>query len=475
MSALEWRGRIYYISLLMAAENKSGRYIAEKLAIPLILVVSLLAARVVVEMKAAIRLTAPVELDGSGLSVSMPKGNGWQCDEKWMYDDTGFIINSIFTVDGARNEAYARCRYELVSESPKGAGTPAHRVKNEAEAVGGSSAQIGPVQTGTFAAGPLAVDWASVTADLGQRGLFKIVFGDCRLSAGRRLEIEVFQTTEEPGLAQRVFEKIAKEIRFSDNGLLQAGADVVNEVRIAGLVPDAMAPDQPDGKTVLFVIYDAKKQAIGFTMDAMAAVKTDANVIIKAASYFYVRGPIPDERVGSFLSDNTFTKFNWRIESSTRAGSKGIEMMTRDGILTVSNLRAGRKNKEYLLSEAAVPDIDIVLEPIFKNVLDGSRREIIIDLIKADGTVVPLGIKQVPADGNSPVPERRVRAELMDGRDNWQQIYYTSEKERSRIVYGQENSYTLVRADANQITSLFPEQAYFIRDQKQLLEREAPR
>jgi hypothetical protein len=147
-------------------------------------------------------------------------------------------------------------------------------------------------------------------------------------------------------------------------------------------------------------------------------------------------------------------------------------------------LRAGRKNNEYLLGEAAVPDIDVVLEPILKNVLDGSRPEIIVDLIKTDGTISPVSIKKAEAQPESPkgaesskreaTDNNSLRVELLDGQGNWQQIYYTSEKERSRIVYGQENSYTLQHADPNQIISLFPERAYFIRDQKQLLERESP-
>jgi len=42
-------------------------------------------------------------------------------------------------------------------------------------------------------------------------------------------------------------------------------------------------------------------------------------------------------------------------------------------------------------------------------VLDGSRQEIIIDVIKADGTIVPVSIKKAAADTNS------VKAELLDG------------------------------------------------------------
>ena len=59
----------------MANNKQSGRFIAEKLAIPAILVISILVARLVVELKTVIILTGPFELSRLGVSVSMPSGN----------------------------------------------------------------------------------------------------------------------------------------------------------------------------------------------------------------------------------------------------------------------------------------------------------------------------------------------------------------------------------------------------------------
>jgi hypothetical protein len=40
------------------------------------------------------------------------------------------------------------------------------------------------------------------------------------------------------------------------------------------------------------------------------------------------------------------------------------------------------------------------------------------------------------------------------------------------MVLGRESTYTLNRADANEIAEKFPERAYLVRDRSQLLERD---
>ena len=69
----------------MVDENKTGKYIAKTIALPALLVISLLAAQLVMQSKTVIRMSAPIELYRSGLSVSMPSGNGWKCKEKWSF------------------------------------------------------------------------------------------------------------------------------------------------------------------------------------------------------------------------------------------------------------------------------------------------------------------------------------------------------------------------------------------------------
>ena len=442
----------------MVDENKTGKQIAKTIALPALLVISLLAARLVMQSKTGIRMSAPIDLNRSGLSVSMPSGNGWQCKEKWSFEDSSFNISSIFAVSGLNDKAYAQCRYLLAA----GEETPTERLDQEY-----SGTKL--VTTGQSTAGNLTANWATINTDSG----IEIILGVCELADGRQLEIEVLQIESEQNTAKDIFEKIFKSIRFSDNGLLRAGTRLISDIRNEGL---DIARDN-DSSASFFTIADSHNKIIGFTMDAMALVRTDANTTINAADYYYLRGTVSDEQVGYFRGDANLRQFTWRDETSSRTGRKGIEMTADSGILTVRRLRAGspfdkrtgKETGEYELGETAVPDI--VLDPILAKALDINEQSFIIDIIRPDGAVMPVYIEKSPpakdrTDSNS------IRLEWLDGRNYWQQIYYDSSKKPEKIMLGQEATYTLNVSDANEITKLFPERANLVRDKSPLLNRD---
>ena len=441
----------------MVEGNRIGRYIGEKIALPVILAVSLLAAWLVIDVRTVVRPSGPIELNRSGLSISMPQGNGWQSEDKWLFEDDGFTISSVLSAQtkrtltsrGGIGRAYAHCHYLLASKEE----TLQEHLSTKAEELGGDT-----IETGQVTAGQLAFDWVKIRKESGRSGRasFEMIFGVCQLPAGRWLEIEVLQTTEQGGLAQRVFEKIVKSVRFSDNGLLQAGIEVVGEVKKAGL----SAENEPASH---FILTDARRRKVGFTMDARV-VQADKEPAIKAASYYYVRGPVTNEEVSFFQGDNTFDKFTWRVESRSKGDGVGIEMLAESGVLKVNKLLPGGEENEYVLGDAAVPDI--VLEPVLKKMLNDDRREMIIDQIRSDGTIAPMFVEKIElkvANGNS------IRMEILDGRGFWQQMDFDSSKKLVKILLGQNNTYTLTPADANEIMKAFPERAYLVRDEKQLL------
>jgi hypothetical protein len=443
----------------MVEGNITKRHIAEKVSLLVIFIISLLAAWLVITFRSGIRLSAPIELNQSGLSVSLPSGGGWQCERQWKYDDTGFTISSAFAVGAGTNQSYTRCRYLLASRQL----TPEERFGEVSAGIGREVVKMGRTTTG-----PFVVDWAKITGDAG----FEMMFGVCSLPAGRELEIEVLQTADEDGLAESIFERIVKNIRFSDNGLLQAGEDIAREVR-------GSAPDTESQPVSFFILTDARGQVIGFTMDAIT-VQKDKDPAIKAASYYYIRGgSAPEEEVGIFSGDKTLSKFAWKIESSSRAGSKGIEM-TADANTMVVRFAAGRqagKESKYTLGEAAVPNT--ILDLALNKMLDSTRQQIIIDLIRPDGTITPMLIeklepvkKTAQARQDEQPANYALRTEILDGRGHWQKIYYDGNKQMTRVLLGQGNTYTLGRADANEITKMFPERADLVRNQRQLLDRD---
>jgi hypothetical protein len=446
----------------MVDENETGKDIAKTIALPALLVISLLAARLVMQSRTGIRMSAPIELNRSGLSVSMPSGNGWKCKEKWSFEDSNSIVNSIFAAGERNYVSYAQCRYLLTA----GEEAPKERLDRKY-----SGTKL--VATGQSTQGSLTANWA-INTDSG----VEIILGVCELADGRQLEIEILQMASEQNTAKDIFEKIFKSIRFSDNGLLRAGARLISDIRNEGL--DIAHGN--DSSVSFFTITDPHNKIIGFTMDAMALVRTDANTSINVADYYYLRGTVPDEQVSYFRGDTNLRQFNWRVEASSRTGRKGIEMTTDSGILTVSRLRAGspldkrtsKEKSEYKLGETAVPDI--ALDPILAKALDINEQSFIIDIIRPDGVVMPVYIEKSPpakdrtgppkADSNS------VRLEWLDGRNYWQQIYYDSSKKATKTILGQETTYTLNVSDANEITKLFPERANLVHDKSPLLNRD---
>jgi hypothetical protein len=444
----------------MVNDNKTRRNTTETVALATLLVISLLVARLVMHSKTGLRMSAPIELSRSGLSLSMPSGNGWKCEEKWTYENNVFSTSSILVAGGTKNQSYAQCRYLLATQKD----TPLERISRP-------YIKTEMAETGITMAGNVEVDWASVTTDAG----FEIIVGVGELADGRQLEIEVLLTAEEQGRAQQVFDKIVESIRFSDNGFLQAGAQLISEIRDEG-AKGVLTGDADGGTVSLFAVADSHGQTIGFTMDAIAAIKTDANTTINAADYYYLREPAPDEQVSFFRGGADWRQFIWRVETRSRMGNKGIEMTADSGVLTVRrsrtglsvNRRTGRETGEYELGEAVVPDI--ILGSVLARVLDSNEQAVIIDVIRSDGIIMPAYVDKIPpakgqTDSNS------VRMEWLDGRGYWQQTYYDSSKKATKIMLGQENTYTLSPADANEIMKIFPERADLIRDKNQILDR----
>lgn len=443
----------------MVDENKTPNHIAKTIALPALLVISLLTARLVMHSKTGLRLSAPIELNRSGLSISMPSGNGWQCEEKWSFENSSFNVSSIFA-NGLNDRSYAQCRYLLAADNK----TPKERLGQE---YSGTKLFV----TGQSITGNLAVNWASANTDVG----VEIVLGVCDLADGRQLEIEILQSASEQTPAKDIFEKIVKSIRFSDNKLLQAGARLISDIRDQGL--DITPGDSSKTPTSLFTIADSHNRTIGFTMDAMVLVKKDANATINAADYYYLRGTAANEQVSFFHGSADLRQFAWQVKTSSKMGNKGVEMSADSGILSVRRLRAsspfdkrtGKDTGEYELGETAVPDI--VLEPILIKALDSNEQAFIIDIIRSDGDIIPAYIEKSPRSKDQ-TDSNSLRLELLDGRNYSQQTYYDGSKKPAKIVLTQESTYTLNRTDANEIATIFPERASLVNDKNQLLDRE---
>ena len=114
---------------------------------------SLLIAQFITASRSAIVFSEPIGLSFTGLSVSMPSGNGWKTAKQWEYRENAFILSSVFLPVSRRPAATVQCRYLLAAPQT----VTDIQFQQKADALDGEIAQ-----TGLLEAGALAVHWVHI-------------------------------------------------------------------------------------------------------------------------------------------------------------------------------------------------------------------------------------------------------------------------------------------------------------------------
>ena len=435
----------------MDKTGKMKKYAADKIALLGIFVVALLIARFIIASRSAIVLSGPIKLPNGGLSVSMPAGNGWQSDKQWRYKENGFTLSSFFAPGSGSVTTLTRCRYLLAA------------TKTTADTIFGQMASDidGVIEkTDQAPAGELSIDWAHIK---NKKNLLEMFFGTVRLPDNRQLDIEVHQTTGDAALAEQVFKQIASSITFEDNQLLRAGSKIVSEIKTKGL--DKLLHDK--NHQTLFLIRNAAKQVIGFTMDVRTDSDKNTRLNMQAASFYYFRGRFPQEQTTLLKSSNGLDEFTWKSETSTLTGRTNAELsLDKTGIITVRHSNAPAQEKTCQLSTAAIPDI--FLDLLFSQMLDSGYKKIIVDTIGAEGKITPVLISRIePEDIAPPSTTNRdeekalyvLDMELLDGRGFSERVYLDKQKQVSKILLQHRAVYLLERTNSETILRQFPERA----------------
>ncbi len=431
----------------MANNNNKTKKTAQFIALPALLVISLLAARLVMNTKTGLKMTGPVELNRLGLSVHMPSGNLWKSDEKWNYENNSFVIKSFYNIAAVLNKPYAQCRY-LFAANPIPPRQRLEEIPSETK-----------IETGQITSNNLVINWAIVNTS----GI-QIILGVCDLSAGRQIEIEVMQTSDESELAREIFEKIAKSIEFNDNGLLETGIKFITRLKDGELINSLDFNSRPSS---IFNITDSHSRSIGFMLDTIAALKTDSNTVINAAEYYYLKSPSPQEQVSYFSGSPDLTQFKWQIENDSRTGKKGTEIIADgSGIVSIRRLRTGSiferrigkaADQTVLLSKIALPED--ILDTALVKFLDIDEKNMVIDVIRSDGDIIPAYIEKLPAE-NPDISS--IKFEWLNENSYWQQNFYDNSNKIVKIVLSLEGVYNLNRSDVNEIARLFPERSSWL-------------
>jgi len=498
---------------------RSQKYGADKVVLLGLFIVALLTARLITVSRSAIVLSEPVELNYSGLSLSIPAGSGWQSEKQWRYQGNAFILSSFFNSGSGSVTALARCQY-LLAAARTG---PEILFEQKSRAVDGVIVKTGRTRA---ARPPLTIDWAHIKKP---ETLFDMFFGTVQLPNSRQLNIEVYQTTGDTDLTRQAFDRITESLRFKDNRLLEAGSEIIAEIKSKGIdsflggAPALAGNKQGRNREAFFLIKDSRNRAIGFSMDVLscrfarlpdaigdlgdsaaegsqqAAALVDsgqeAQLNIEAIGLLYIRGRSAREQTIFFQSRNNLDEFAWKSEAGSSAGKSSLEVVLgKGGVMTVREYGPRPKEKNYRLSAAAIPEV--LLDLAFSQLLERDDERIIVDVIEADGKIIPTLVSRIDVEDSAAAESDPVLQRGQNGGDEWQaeqkvayvlktepldgggfseQLYLDAQRRISKRLLRSPNAikgvleplrqkgmYTLQRCSVEDMLEQFPERADYI-------------
>jgi len=442
----------------MNPSDKIRRYSADKLAFLGLLVLTVLIARLITTSRSKLLFSEPIILNESGLSISIPVGNGWKSEKKWNYYENAFSLSSDFLPTAGLSLARAECRLLLAAAKTD----PQTSFNQRASALEGVIVQTDRKFTDAF-----ALDWAHITD---RRTRSDIFVGMASLPYNRRLDIEVRQAIDEVDLARRIFERIATGIRFEENQLLKKGSQIVEQIKNAG-IGSSLHNRRQEG---YYLVKMPEKGAIGFLVEEIAdSPESELNITAKAL--LHLRDRAVSEQTTFLQSNDSFDEFVWEGQGSSFFGRTRIQLRrTGDGALTVVKVGPRPGQNEYLPGTAAIP-ADF-FELFLNQMLRSGHNELVVDLLmvsRPDGEIVPALVRMMDApEINEKKARYQFRVELLDERGFFDHVYLDDSKRiYKRILVKADETYIVERSSLKEVTELFPERLDVILQKKSMLRR----
>jgi hypothetical protein len=431
----------------MIADSKIKKYSVIEVVLLCIFALSLLIGRFVVIQHRKIRLSKPIELEFTGLSVALPTGHGWQEKCEWQYHqrDNDIMLTSRLMV-GRQIAAIVQWRYML---APEKTGIP-QQLSNRVVAAGAEISNTGQINCGN-----VMMEWAQAKVPGGIRDVF---FGIAELQNGRTIELEVIAPAD-PDLAQEVFGKVAKILKFTPNDLLEKGAAFVEQIKDAGIRKLLEAEVGSSGERV-YLIGDNMYNIAGFSIDVFEDLGADADPAgVKAKQALYVLQA--NEWAGedsSFDCDDRFDEFTWQSKYSRPNAEStpvvAIEQVKNGPMRVIS--QAFDKEKEYWVGRGTIAKI--LVDPILKVFLDSSISEMVVDIVYSNGIIVPTMVSKADpflAKAESDNFSYAVRLDFLHGEEQYQIVYFDRDGKIVKKLDQKEHLLPWYRSDKKTLTDRF--------------------
>jgi len=443
----------------MDATYARDKLAADRIVLLGVLILGVLVAHVIVSVRSKIEMSSPIKLELAGLSIAMPSGEGWSCEDRWRYSEGAggnvYALGGVF-VGGQRRHPSASvvcvCRPGLEVTEPE------ERFKDLARQIDGRI-----VQAGTIESGAIPVEWVRISEGT---GLVNMVCGTAVLPYNRQLDIQVREGTGDFDWARIVFEHIVCSARL-DGELLKASGKLVESVKSRGVGSFL----RNKNRQRLFVVENDVEASVGFKIDVFVEMGAQDELPIQAAGAFYLKSENIEDHAASFYTNDDVSQFVWKSRTintimNEMVGSSSVDVvLDGSGVMTATMQRGGQRRLRP--GPLAVPKV--LIELFVAQMLEKGIEQCIVDMIDENGGITPVLISQTSIEqaeelaGDDQIEYgAKLEYQYLDGRDHYRLLYLDSQKRVLLEVVNYEQLLFFKRADAKDVAREFPERADLI-------------
>jgi len=372
----------------------------------------LLIAGLIVVRRSRIEMSEPVQLPYSGLSLSLPAGPGWERSPGWSYA-TGneFNLSAVLHIGSRHSEVAVHCRYLLASPETD----PEQLLTDRLAAATLQEARSGRIVNN------VTVHWVQIADTF---------LGVAALDHGRMLEIMV-KAQADRSLADKVFRLVAESVVFESDEFISRGADFIRRFRSRGLGDIIQQQNVADVESI-YLVNNAMDKPAGFQIETFrkSAGGSDWSSVAVERIRSTV-GPRDQTRRSHFECADDLDRFLWRTDRMSLRAARPIATeieLADDGSMQI---RGATPLKELTWQPGDGAVAEILIDRIARAFLDAYANEALIDVIFADGAIVPAVISTVNVAGdtqNKWDAAYSVRIRFLHGRDAYVQSYFDFKK-----------------------------------------------
>lgn len=387
--------------------EKVKRYSLAELTLLALFAMGLLAAWIIVKARDHVPLSAPIALDGTGLSVSVPVGTGWEHTPAWGYEtDNSMALLAQRRV--MQSGVELRWRYVFCAPQISLQEVLKERLK-ETQAV------VEPVE---MPAGSSMEAVRISTPPQTQEPTY--FFAMANLGHGRRIELQVTPEQLDFDLfyAETLLKDAALSMVYQTTEEMAAGTALLKQFY------ETMETAQP--KEESFLISEARGRTTGFYY---AKHEPDnGGAVRRIETRYYETQQFMME--GTLKIGRRQQPFNWqtRLTVPMTTGLRSYEIQAdENGRLNVSsNFEAGKTlyPDPFILPEA-------VLSEFVRLYLEGTEESVVTLAIAGIGQVAPIRIRKIdPQEATARSEEVRtaVRVEYLHSADFFDELYFDEQR-----------------------------------------------